>query len=68
MQCSCGGDMLPRQAVWQHLTLEYLVCRSCGRAGSEEFSREGRFLSTGLVARRMFSEEKAAMQSRQATV
>ncbi len=60
MQCACGGDMLPRKAVWQQrLRLEYLVCRTCGRAGGEELFQQGQFTATGHNARRLFNKLKA---------
>lgn len=61
MQCECGGDMLPRKAVWRHLTLEYLVCRGCGRVGGEAFYRGEAFEAAGPEARRRFNKEKAGL-------
>lgn len=55
MTCSCGGQFRSAKNIWVGFSLEYLVCKSCGRAGCWQlYAPDGALLQTEEAARLEF--------------
>ncbi|MCC5869610.1 MAG: hypothetical protein JJU27_14005 [Gammaproteobacteria bacterium] len=63
MICQCGGQLsLKRSDRNGVATLRYAACASCGRCGRWALEVDGRLVSRGETARRVYQDARALEQ------